>query len=74
MSRPIFGQTVPSGQRSSVFANGTKKRILLKRGSAKKSLSDYYNNDRISLKRKGMSPVPYRAHSQTTEYFILSKL
>ena len=26
----------------------------------------YYNNDRISLKLKGMSPVQYRAHSQTT--------
>ncbi|MBQ2806672.1 MAG: IS3 family transposase, partial [Clostridia bacterium] len=26
----------------------------------------YYNNERISLKLKGMSPVQYRAHSQTT--------
>ena len=26
----------------------------------------YYNNERISLKLKGMSPVEYRAHSQTT--------
>ena len=25
---------------------------------------DYYNNERISLKLKGMSPVQYRAHSQ----------
>lgn len=25
---------------------------------------DYYNNERISLKLKGMSPVHYRAHSQ----------
>ena len=25
---------------------------------------DYYNNDRISLKRKGMSPVQYRTHSK----------
>ena len=25
----------------------------------------YYNNERISLKLKGMSPVQYRAHSQT---------
>ena len=25
---------------------------------------DYYNNERISLKLKGMSPVRYRAHSQ----------
>ena len=25
----------------------------------------YYNNERISLKLKGMSPVEYRAHSQT---------
>ena len=24
----------------------------------------YYNNDRISLKLKGMSPVQYRTHSQ----------
>ncbi|MBR2311927.1 MAG: IS3 family transposase, partial [Clostridia bacterium] len=24
----------------------------------------YYNNERISLKLKGMSPVEYRAHSQ----------
>ena len=26
----------------------------------------YYNNERISLKLKGMSPVQYRAHSQIT--------
>ena len=26
---------------------------------------DYYNNDRISLKLKGMSPVLYRTHSQS---------
>ena len=26
---------------------------------------DYYNNERISLKLKGMSPVQYRTHSQT---------
>ncbi|MBE6774172.1 MAG: hypothetical protein E7544_08100, partial [Ruminococcaceae bacterium] len=25
----------------------------------------YYNNERISLKLKGMSPVQYRTHSQT---------
>lgn len=25
---------------------------------------DYYNNDRISLKLKGMSPVQYRTHLQ----------
>ncbi|MBQ8837668.1 MAG: IS3 family transposase, partial [Clostridia bacterium] len=25
----------------------------------------YYNNDRISLKLKGMSPVEYRTHSQS---------
>ncbi|MBR2018789.1 MAG: IS3 family transposase, partial [Clostridia bacterium] len=24
----------------------------------------YYNNERISLKLKGMSPVQFRAHSQ----------
>ncbi|MBQ5927043.1 MAG: IS3 family transposase, partial [Clostridia bacterium] len=24
----------------------------------------YYNNERISLKLKGMSPVHYRTHSQ----------
>ena len=29
-----------------------------------KSYIDYYNNDRISLKLKGMSPVQYRTHSQ----------
>ena len=27
---------------------------------------DYYNNDRISLKLKGMSPVQYRTHSQAS--------
>ena len=27
---------------------------------------DYWNNERISLKLKGMSPVGYRTHSQTT--------
>jgi putative transposase len=26
----------------------------------------YYNNDRISLKLKGMSPVQYRTHSQAS--------
>ena len=26
---------------------------------------DYYNNDRISMKLKGMSPVQYRTHSQS---------
>lgn len=26
----------------------------------------YYNNERISLKLKGMSPVKYRTHSQAT--------
>lgn len=26
---------------------------------------EYYNKERISLKLKGMSPVQYRAHSQT---------
>ena len=26
---------------------------------------DYYNNDRISLKLKGMSPVQYRTHFST---------
>ena len=25
---------------------------------------DYYNNERISVKLKGMSPVQYRTHSQ----------
>ena len=29
-----------------------------------KSYIDYYNNERISLKLKGMSPVQYRTHSQ----------
>ena len=27
---------------------------------------DSYNNERFSLKLKGMSPVKYRTHSQTT--------
>lgn len=27
---------------------------------------DYYNNDRISMKLKGMSPVQYRTHSQAS--------
>lgn len=27
---------------------------------------DYYNNDRISIKLKGMSPVQYRTHSQAS--------
>ncbi|MBP3413951.1 MAG: IS3 family transposase, partial [Clostridia bacterium] len=26
----------------------------------------YYNNDRISLKLKGMSPVQYRTHSHAS--------
>ncbi|MBQ4118849.1 MAG: IS3 family transposase, partial [Clostridia bacterium] len=26
---------------------------------------DYYNNERIALKLKGMSPVQYRTHSLT---------
>ena len=26
----------------------------------------YYNNERISLKLKGMSPVQYRTHSQAS--------
>jgi transposase InsO family protein len=26
----------------------------------------YYNNDRISIKLKGMSPVQYRTHSQAS--------
>ena len=30
-----------------------------------KNYIDYYNNERISLKLKGMSPVQYRTHSQT---------
>ncbi|MBO5287228.1 MAG: IS3 family transposase, partial [Clostridia bacterium] len=25
----------------------------------------YYNNERISMKLKGMSPVQYRTHSQS---------
>ena len=29
-----------------------------------KSYIDYYNNERISMKLKGMSPVQYRTHSQ----------
>ncbi|MBQ4569719.1 MAG: IS3 family transposase, partial [Ruminococcus sp.] len=28
-----------------------------------KNYIDYYNNERISLKLKGMSPVQYRTHS-----------
>ena len=35
---------------------------------------DYYNNERISMKLKGMSPVQYRTHSRANEYLILSKL
>ena len=31
-----------------------------------KNYINYYNNERISLKLKGMSPVQYRAHSQIT--------
>ncbi|MBE7013832.1 MAG: hypothetical protein E7419_01335, partial [Ruminococcaceae bacterium] len=27
---------------------------------------DYYNNERISMKLKGMSPVQYRTHSQVS--------
>lgn len=27
------------------------------------SYIEYYNNDRISMKLKGMSPVQYRTHS-----------
>ena len=34
----------------------------------------YYNNERISSKLKGMSPVQYRTHSQVIQYLILSKL
>ena len=30
-----------------------------------KAYIEYYNNDRISMKLKGMSPVQYRTHSQT---------
>ena len=30
-----------------------------------KEFIDYWNNERISLKLKGMSPVQYRTHSQT---------
>ena len=33
----------------------------------------YYNNERISLKLKGMSPVQYRTHSQTALRKILCK-
>ncbi|MBQ7976877.1 MAG: IS3 family transposase, partial [Clostridia bacterium] len=29
-----------------------------------KNYIDYYNNERISLKLKGMSPVQYRTQSQ----------
>ena len=39
-----------------------------------KNYIHYYNNERISLKLKGMSPVQYRTHSQTILYLILSKL
>ena len=39
-----------------------------------KSYIYYYNNERISLKLKGMSPVQYRTHSQASLYLILSKL
>ena len=39
-----------------------------------KNYIDYYNNERISLKLKGMSPVQYRTHSLAIKYLILSKL
>ena len=39
-----------------------------------KKYIDNYNNERITLKLKGMSPVQYRTHSQTIKYLILSKL
>ena len=39
-----------------------------------KNYIDYYNNERISLKLRGMSPVQYRTHSLAIKYFILSKL
>ena len=29
-----------------------------------KAYIDYYNNERISMKLNGMSPVQYRTHSQ----------
>lgn len=31
-----------------------------------KKYIDYYNNERISLKLKGLSPVQYRTHSLIT--------
>ena len=31
-----------------------------------KKYIDYYNNDRIKLRLKGMSPVQYRTHSQAS--------
>ena len=31
-----------------------------------KKYIDYYNNERISMKLKGMSPVQYRTHSQAS--------
>ena len=34
----------------------------------------YYNNERISSKLKGMSPVQYRTHSQAIYYLFLSEL
>ncbi|HIX07336.1 MAG TPA: integrase core domain-containing protein, partial [Candidatus Borkfalkia faecipullorum] len=30
-----------------------------------KEYIDYWNNERISLRLKGMSPVGYRTHSKT---------
>lgn len=32
----------------------------------------YYNNERLSVTLKGMSPVQYRTHSHAIKYLILS--
>ena len=39
--------------------------VVGKNTKAIKEYIHYYNNERISLKLKGMSPVQYRARSQT---------
>lgn len=41
---------------------------------ALKSYINYYNNDRISLKLKGMSPVHYRTHSLVSLSIFLGSL
>ena len=39
-------------------------KICVIMGDEIKRYIDYYNNERISMKLKGMSPVQYRTHSR----------